>query len=61
MPPKRPLMKNVVSDGIKTMVMPLMAPGRDRGRMTLVKVCQELAPRSRAAAMTLRLILLKDT
>lgn len=54
-------MKNVVSDGMKTMVMPLMAPGRDKGRMTLVKVCQELAPKSRAAAMTLPLILLRAT
>jgi hypothetical protein len=39
----------VVRDGTKTIVIPLMTPGRLRGSIILRNVCPEFAPRSLAA------------
>ena len=59
-PPSMVLMAKVVSAGIKTMVIPEMMPGTERGRVIRKKVWTELAPRSLAALMTLSSILDKE-
>ena len=56
-PPSSLLMAKVDTEGIKTMVMPLMTPGMDRGKITRRNTLAVLAPRSWAASMTLGSIL----
>ena len=50
-PPSIRGMKNVVTEGMNTMVMPLTTPGMDRGMVTLYRACQGLQPRSAAASL----------
>lgn len=50
-PPKTRGMKNVVTEGMKTIVMPLTMPGMDSGMVTFHSVCQLLQPRSAAASV----------
>ena len=44
-------MKNVVTEGMKTIVMPLTMPGMDSGMVTFYSVCPLLQPRSAAASV----------
>ena len=53
LPPKSALMTKVVSAGMKTIVQPLMTPGKESGKTMRRKVCQWPAPRSCAASMML--------
>ena len=47
---------------VTTKIVPIAMPGFDRGMMTLVRICQPLAPASRAASSndrSMRIIVLK--
>ena len=52
-PPSTRGMKKVVTEGMNTMVMPLMTPGRLRGMVTFTRVRHSLQPRSWAASPSL--------
>ena len=49
-PPSTRGIKNVVTEGMNTIVMPLITPGKLRGIVTFVSVCQSLQPKSCAAS-----------
>ena len=59
-PPRMRGIKNVVTEGMNTIVMPDMIPGRLNGSVTRTKVRGPLAPRSWAASRSLTSILFSD-
>ena len=58
-PPSTRGMKNVVTDGMNTIVIPLITPGMLSGIVTFSRVLASLQPRSMAASPSLGSILLR--